>query len=63
MLENILIWLNLQALHLICWYVEQPRTYLFVFRIHWCLLPEYSFKTCPALVGGTLASCLLNGTP
>ena len=24
---------------------------------------EYSFKTCPALVGGTLASCLLNGTP
>ena len=35
-----MIWLNLQALHLICWCVEQPRTYLFVFQIHWCLLPE-----------------------
>ena len=35
-----MIWLNLQALHLICWCVEQPRIYLFVFQIHWCLLPE-----------------------
>ena len=40
LLENRVIWLNLQALHLICWCVEQPRTYLFIFLIHWCLLPE-----------------------